>query len=241
SEAGIEDASETMFETVNLKTSEYSTMEGSPQLMIVYDGGDLHCAMYFLLASIKDPFANNSIGTVLVEERLRDEFVARLKDQLQPMDVEIISHPNYLHALRMLQELNAEIITAPWHRAPSLVSPMIVVDCEHSQLGSGTTGMLCLRTFRSNPEIVEICMKHEKIPFVSVSIWNECIELLYQLVVSLKCNVFFFNCNNVSLSPIAECQKQQLNAAVIENGLHYETMLIHGEIKTIVFPIVEQN
>lgn len=225
-------------QTINIESSEHGDGITTPQLMIVYADGDFNSALYFLLDSINEPFGPNAISVLLVEECIRDEFVERLQDKLYELDLETYTHPHYQGTLKILDKLDVKIITKPQADAPQgFITPIIVCDIPQSELGPGTSGFVTLHTFTDNRQVVEI-IKNEGQGFVSISMWNESVEKLYQVVVALTvCNRFFFNCNNIRLEPIARYVQKKENAAIVQDGYHYETMLIGEDLKTIVFPV----
>lgn len=190
------------------------------QLMIVYDGGDINCALHFLTKSLVNPFACNSVATVLVEERLRDEFVQRVEAQMRPMSPGVTYHPKFRTTLENLEKLKLETIRAKTDYPD--ISPILVFDCQHSQLGDGTTGAICLHTFRSTLEVIEICGKDSRL-YATTSVWNESIEDLYQLVVSLNCPTFFLiavmsSCNQ-SLNPWRKARMMPMSLMVFTTRL----------------------
>lgn len=225
-------------QTINVETSEHGDGITTPQLMIFYAGGDFDCALHFILSSIDEPFGPNAISTLLVEKCIRDEFVARLQDKLCELDLVTYTHPHYQSTLKMLDKLKVKIITKPQTNAPrGFLTPIIVCDLPQSELGPGTSGVLSLHTFTDNRQVVEI-IKNEAQAFVSISLWNESVEKLYQVVVSVPaCNTYFFNCTNICLGPIAKYKNKKQNAAIVEDGYHYETLLVGEDLKTIVFPV----
>ncbi|EDW03534.1 GH10452 [Drosophila grimshawi] len=205
----------------------------SPQLMIVYADGDINCALHYLIDSLHDPFSAKSVVTVLVEECIQKEFVQRIQSQMQPLAESVATHPNYVATLEMIGKLSVKTISADKKLiSDPLVSPILVCNCQHSMLGEGPTGVICLHTFRSNAEAVEICCK-ESFQFSSTCIWNESLEGIYQLAVAIDCPIFYFNCNNVSLSPISS---DEIKLCIFD-GFHYERLPINGKNKIIIFPI----
>lgn len=224
--------------TINIESSDGGDGVTSPQLMIVYAEGDLDCAMYYMMDSIYEPFGQHAISTVFVEECIRDEFVDRLVDKLHELDMETYSHPHYQSTLKMLDKLCVKIITKPWLNTPrGFITPIIVCDVPQSELGAGTSGILSLHTFRNNQQIVDMMLKDPQ-PYVSTSIWNELVEDLYQLVIGIKsCKVFYFNCNNVNMEHISHFLNPKENAAIVQNGYHYEIIQIDDILKSVVFPV----
>lgn len=43
----------------------------SPQLMIIFEEGDINSALHFIIESVHNPFASNAVAMVLVEEKIR--------------------------------------------------------------------------------------------------------------------------------------------------------------------------
>ncbi|XP_060666857.1 uncharacterized protein LOC132798871 [Drosophila nasuta] len=232
SEAGeVEMMSE---ETVNFEQTEDMMPNCKHQVMIIFEGGDINCALYFLIKSMENPFACNAVATVLVEKSLLNEFVSRVKLGMRPMLLNEPKVSKFRNTLDALEKFNIETIHCKC-RYPEM-SPVLVFDCQHGELGEGTTGVICVRTFTAISEIIDICMK-ESLLFATSSMWNESVEQLYQLVVALNCPTFFFNCSDVSLHPIRESLAAKKNSVCISDGFHYETLLIQDEMKSIIFPI----
>lgn len=224
--------------TINIESSEGGDGVTCPQLMVVYADGDLNCAMYYLLDSIYEPFGQNAISTVFVEECIRDEFVDRLVDKLHELDLETYKHPHYQSTLKMLDKLTVKIIRKPWKNTPQgFITPILVCDFPQSELGPGTSGIVSLNTFRNNQDILEKIQKDPE-EYVSTSLWNELVDDLYQLVIGIKsCKVFYFNCNNVKMEHISHYLNRKENAAIVECGYHYEIIQIDNDLKTVVFPV----
>lgn len=224
--------------TINIESSDGGDGVTSPQLMIIYAEGDLNCAMYYMMDSIYEPFGQHAISTVFVEECIRDEFVDRLVDKLHELDIATFTHPHYQSTLKMLDKLCVKIITKPWVNTPrGFITPIIVCDFPQSELGPGTSGVVSLHTFQNNQQIIDMMLKDPQ-AYVSTSIWNELIEDLYQLVVGIKsCKVFNFNCNNVKMEHISHYLNLKENAAIVQNGYHYEIIQIDDVLKTVVFPV----
>jgi len=211
----------------------------TPQLMIIFEDGDINSALHFLIESVHNPFAPNAVAMVLVEEKIREEIVRRILPKLHPLSEFVAEHPNYLAALEKCESSNLEIIRANnTEVAPPLASPIFVCECNHNVLGNYPTGVITFYTFRNNREAIDICQR-ETLNFSSVSIWNETLEGSYDLVVALSSSNFFLNCSNVNLSPISQHFEADRNHVVIENAFHYETLCIYNKFKIIVFPVGE--
>ncbi|XP_023177187.1 uncharacterized protein LOC111603713 [Drosophila hydei] len=207
------------------------------QLMVVYEQGDIHSALHFLLESLHNPFTPRAVTTVFVEKCIRAEFLARIHDQMKPLSLKISSHLNYRKTLKVINSMKLEVLMIPNDKMLSVhSSPIVVCDCDSSVLGSPPTGVICLRTFSDAHEIIEFCKK-DNLLFESVTIWNECVEGLYQLVVSLDCSIFFFNSCNVNLVPIYSHLISGKVHVCITDGFHYETLQVLEKIKVVIFPI----
>ncbi|KAH8377240.1 hypothetical protein KR093_004422 [Drosophila rubida] len=188
-------------ETINFDQTEDLLPNCKHQVMIIFEQGDINSALHFLNKSMDNPFECNTVATVLVEESIRNEFVDRVVEGMRPMALEAAAMLKFRSTLDMLETLNVETIRCNCEYPE--ISPVLVFDCQHGQLAVGTTGVICVRTFTEIAEIVDICVK-ESLLFSTSSLWNESIEDLYQLVVSLNCPTFYFNCCDVSLEPIVK-------------------------------------
>ncbi|XP_030555815.1 uncharacterized protein LOC115759113 [Drosophila novamexicana] len=223
----------------NVSDIEASIEVFCPQLMIIYGQGDINCALYFLIDSLHRPFQSNAVVTVLVEESMRDELVERILAQMRPLCEREATHSSYRASVKALQDLHLDVITASEKQVPPpLATPIVVCNGRHSLLGFGPTGVICLHTFRTTNEIIDICRK-DNVNFESVNIWNESVEGLYQLVVNLDCSNFFFNCCNVNLGPIIPSHAVNKIDVHIVDRFHYETLQVNEKKKIIVFPIGE--
>ncbi|XP_064538153.1 uncharacterized protein LOC135428230 [Drosophila montana] len=210
-----------------------------PQLMIIFGQGDINCALYFIIDSLHRPFQSNAFVTLLVEESIRDELVERIRVQMRPLCERVATQSSYRASVKALHDLKLELIVAAKEQVPPpLATPIVVCNGKHNQLGlgPGPTGVLCLHTFRTTNEAIEICRK-DSVHFESVSIWNESVEGLYQLAVNIDCTNFFFNCCNVNLSPIIPSHAVNKIDVHIVDRFHYETLQVNDKIKIIVFPI----
>ncbi|TDG45895.1 hypothetical protein AWZ03_007615 [Drosophila navojoa] len=224
-------------ETCNYDASDLHVAEAfNSQLMIIHKEGDIHSALHFLVDSLHNPFAPRAVGTVFVEQGIREEIIARIRDQMRPLSFKTAFHPNYRKTKNVLSSLDLQIVSASEDRVPPpFASPIVVCDCESKVLGSPPTGVVCLRSFKDNLEIVEWC-SNESLQFESISIWNECVESLYQLVATLNCNTFYFNSCNVSLEPINPSLAEEKTTVCIADGFHYETLQIGDQLKVVIFP-----
>ncbi|KAH8271276.1 hypothetical protein KR018_005628, partial [Drosophila ironensis] len=208
----------------------------SPRLMILCEDGDINCALHYLLESLHDPFAANSVATLYLQESLLEEFVDRLEDRLEPLDSDIAGHPVYVRTLERLTKLQAKLIAGNPATVPAKASPMFVYDMYHRFLGEGPTGVITLHTFRTMKEVIQLQAK-EEVPYTSVSIWNEKLGAAYELVARLKQRIFLLNCFYVDLNPIGLAFACNVNSTRVEQGYHYETLTFKETRKVIVHPI----
>ncbi|KAH8244699.1 hypothetical protein KR032_010393 [Drosophila birchii] len=210
-----------------------------PQLMIIYEEGDIDSALHFVIESAHNPFRPNTVAMVLVEEKMREEIVSRILSKLQPLSKLVTEHPSFLESLEKSEALNLELIKADdTGLEPPQSSPVFVCECTHDVLGIYPTGVTTFHTFRNNQEAIEICHK-ETLTFSAVSVWNESLDGCYEIAVALDCPHFFMNCINVPLLPISEQLICPANYVGIHNGYHFETLHIYNQFKSIVFPIGE--
>ncbi|XP_064547245.1 uncharacterized protein LOC135434569 [Drosophila montana] len=208
----------------------------SPCLMMVFDDGDLNSAMHHLETSLHDPFAEHAVATLLIQESVRDSFLERVAERLQPLDPQISNHPNYVRSLAKLQKLNPEIIVGNPKRVPPDATPMLVSDIFHNFLGDGPTGIITVHTFRTPKDATQVNQK-ETLAYGSVSIWNEKLASPYEVCALLKNEIFMINCYNIDLAPIRPSFNEGKNDARIINGYHYETLTTNHKRKMIVFAV----
>ncbi|KAM8719683.1 hypothetical protein ACLKA7_005847 [Drosophila subpalustris] len=208
----------------------------SPSLMIVCEDGDLNSALHHLVASLHDPFAAHAVATLLIQESVREPFLDRLVEQLQPLDGQVANHPNYVRTLAKLQKLKAETIVGNPKTVSPNATPMLVSDLTHNYLGDGPTGVVTMHTFRTPKEATQVNLK-ETLSYSSVSIWNEKLASAYEVCALLKDDTFMVNCFNVDLTPIKPAFDANRNDVTIAKGYHYETLTINRQRKIIVFAV----
>lgn len=208
----------------------------SPRLMILCEDGDINCALYYLLESLHDPFAANSVAVLFLQESLLSEFIDRLEDRLEPLNEQITSHPAFIHTLERLKELQPKVIMGNPRSVPADASPRFVFDLNQRFLGEGPTGVITLHTFRTMKEAIELQAK-EQVPFTSVSIWNEKLGAAYELVARLKPQIFLLNCFYVNLDPIGLPFACRVSTSKISDGYHYESLTFKEKWKVVVHPI----
>ncbi|XP_020809431.1 uncharacterized protein LOC110185088 [Drosophila serrata] len=210
-----------------------------PQLIIIYEEGDINSALHFLIESAHNPFRPNAVAMVLVEEKIREEVVRRILTNLQPLSELVTEHPSFLESLRKAEALNLELIKAEDTEAKPFHSyPVFVCECTHDVLGKYPTGVTTFYTFRNNQEAIDICHR-QTLTFSAVSVWNESLDGCYEIAVALDCSHFFMNCFNVPLLPISKQLASPQNYVAIHNGYHFETLHIYNQFKSIVFPVGE--
>ncbi|KAL7743887.1 hypothetical protein ACLKA6_003114 [Drosophila palustris] len=208
----------------------------SPSLMIVCEDGDLNSALHHLVASLHNPFAENAVATLLIQESVREPFLDRLVEQMKPLDGQVANHPNYVRTLAKLQKLKAETIVGNPKTVSPNATPMLVSDLTHNYLGDGPTGVVTMHTFRTPKEATQVNLK-ETLAYSSVSIWNEKLASAYEVCALLKDETFMINCFNVDLTPIKPSFDANRNDVKIVKGYHYETLTINHQRKIIVFAV----
>ncbi|EDW62311.1 uncharacterized protein [Drosophila virilis] len=208
----------------------------SPCLMMVFDDGDLNSATHHLLASLHNPFAENAVATLLIQESVRDSFLERVVQRLEPLDPQIANHPNYVRSVAKLQKLKAETIVGNPKTVPANATPMLVSDIFHNFLGDGPTGIITMHTFRTPKDATQVNQK-ETLAYGSVSIWNEKLASPYEVCALLKNEIFMINCYNIDLAPIQPSFAAGKSDAKIVNGYHFETLTTNHKRKIIVFAV----
>ncbi|KAH8357461.1 hypothetical protein KR084_011234, partial [Drosophila pseudotakahashii] len=206
----------------------------SPQLMIVFEDGDLHSARQQLLASLQNPFAAGSVATLVLQESIADQFVGLVAQDLRSLPQEVAKHPSYIHTLAKIDQLKAKVVRGENLKAGE--SPVLVYDCVHSYLGSGATGVVTLHTFRTAKEAGELA-KRDPLPYGQVSLWNEKLACAYELIPRLPSDVVAINCFNPDLSPIKDSFAGDRNDVLLEKNHHYESLVVSGKRRIIVFPV----
>nr|XP_044250118.1 uncharacterized protein LOC108056787 [Drosophila takahashii] len=201
----------------------------SPQLMIVFEDGDLHSARQQLLASLQNPFAAGSVATLLLQESIADQFVGLVAQDLRSLPQAVAQHPSYVGTLAKIDQLKAKVVKAG-------ESPILVYDCVHSYLGSGATGVVTLHTFRTAKEAGELA-KRDPLPYGQVSLWNEKLACAYELIPRLPSDVVALNCFNPDLSPIRDSFAGNRNDVLLEKNYHYESLVVSGKRRIVVFPV----
>nr|XP_017095460.2 uncharacterized protein LOC108124357 [Drosophila bipectinata] len=204
-----------------------------PQIMIIYETGDIHSALHFLVESAQNPFERNAIAMVLIEEKIMEQVVQQILDKLKPLSDFAVQHHNFWDSVEYIKTNNLKIVTVDDDQK---TFPVLVYDVTHDKLGNNQTGVITLHSFTKNEEIIEKCQK-ETLPFKSVCCWNETLVGVYDIVAALKCSHFYINCCNVSLDPIYTSLKAGKNDVVYADGFHYETLIIYTLFKLVVFPI----
>ncbi|XP_020818445.1 uncharacterized protein LOC110191821 [Drosophila serrata] len=208
----------------------------SPRLMILCEDGDINCAIHYLVESLQDPFASNSVATLLLQESILEEFIDRMKDRLEPLSPEISAHPVFVQTLKRLKHLQARTTRGNPKTVPLNASPVLVYDLCHRHLGKGPTGVITVHTFRTMKEAIELQSK-EPLPFTSATIWNEKLAAAYELVARSNILIFLLNCFYVDLDPISLAFTMNQNSVKIADGYHYETLTFRSNRKVIVHPV----
>nr|CAQ53400.1 CG15717-PA [Drosophila melanogaster] len=206
----------------------------SPQLMVVFEDGDLHSARHQLLQSLQNPFAEGSVATLLLQESIADQFVGLVAQDLRPLSQEVSKHPSYTITLAKIEELKAKTVQGESLKAGE--SPVLVYDCVHSYLGNGATGVVTVHTFRTAKEAGQLA-KRDPLPYGQVSLWNEKLGCAYELIPRLPSDIVAINCFNPDLDPIWESFAADRNDVLLAKNYHYESLVVSGKRRIVVFPV----
>ncbi|KAH8236214.1 hypothetical protein KR026_008957, partial [Drosophila bipectinata] len=207
----------------------------TPQLMIIFDAGDLNSARQQLLPSLQDPFAPGAVATVLLQESIAEQFVGLLAHDLRPLSEAVAKNPIRVKAMAQINKLKLKVVKGT-HLKPE-ESPLLVYDTVHSYLGDGgATGVITVDVFRTAKEAGELA-KRDALLFGQVSIWNEKLACAYELVLRLPTEVFAINCFNPDLTPIKDAFTANQNEVLVEKNYHYECLELGNKRRIVVFPI----
>lgn len=204
--------------------------------MMICEEGDLNSAMHHLVNSLHNPFAQNAVATVLIQESIREAFLSRLIDHLKPLDPQVANHPAYVRTLAKVKELKAETIVGNPETVPANATPMLVSELSHNFLGTGPTGVITMHTFRT-PKESTVINQNETLAYHSVSIWNEKVASAYEVCALFKHEIYMINCFDVDLTPIVSAHESNRNEVKIVKGYHYETLTINQKRKIIIFAV----
>ncbi|KAI8033887.1 uncharacterized protein LOC128265056 [Drosophila gunungcola] len=207
----------------------------SPQLMIVFEDGDLHSARQQLLKSLQNPFAEGSVATLVLQESIADQFVGLVAKDLRSLPEQVAKNPSYISTLAKIAQLKAKVVRGEDLKADE--SPLLVYDCVHSYLGTGVTGVVTLHTFRTAKEAGELAAKRDPLPYGQVSVWNEKLACAYELLPRLPTDIVALNCFNPDLSPIKEAFVGNRNDVVLVKNYHYESLVVGDKRRVIAFPV----
>lgn len=205
-----------------------------PQIMIIYEAGDIHSALHCLIDSAQNPFERNAIAMVFIEEKIIDEVVQKILSKLKPLSDLATQHQNFWDSVEYIK--TSELKTVTVSDDGERTFPVFVYDVTHEKLGNEQTGVITLHSFTKNEEVIDK-YQMETLPFKSVCLWNETLDGVYEIVAALKCPHFYINCCNANLDPIQNSLNAGKNDVVFEDGFHYETITIYTLFKLIVFPI----
>ncbi|KAH8415362.1 hypothetical protein KR222_005114, partial [Zaprionus bogoriensis] len=208
----------------------------SPSLMIVFEDGDLNSALHHLVNSLHDPFAPKAVATLFIQESVRDVFLSRVVERLEPLDPQLANHSIYVRTLAKLKELKADTVVGDPKTVPANATPILVSDLSHIFVGDGPTGIITMHTFRTPKEATTIKL-NETLTYSSVSIWNEKLAGAYEVCALFKNDTFMINCFDVDLSPIKDSFEANRSDVKIVKGYHYETLTINQKRKIIVFAV----
>ncbi|XP_039495143.1 uncharacterized protein LOC120454150 [Drosophila santomea] len=210
----------------------------APCMMVIFEDGDLNCALHHLVESLQDPFALDAVGVILVQESLVEEMEKRVQILMNPLDARVANHPCYKRTLLKIAELRPKTIIGPPDRVLPDATPMLVRDIPQKFLGEGPTGIITMHIFRTPLEATQIYRKEYPLPIASVSIWNERVASVYDVIGMMNLlDTFKVNCFTVDMEPIKRAFELRKYSACVHRGYHYETLPINGERKIIIYPV----
>lgn len=218
-------------------TCEVKYVWNAPCMMVLFDDGDLNSALYYLMESLQDPFALDAVAVLLVQESLLDEITGRVVSLMRPLDFRVANHPCYQRTLLKIAELKPKVIVGPPETVLPDATPMLVRDIPHKYLGEGPTGVITMHVFRTPLEATKVYRKESPmLPIASVSIWNERVSSVYDVLGLMNIDTFKINCFNVDMEPVKKNFEMRRYCAVMHRGYHYETCVVNGQRRIIVFP-----
>ncbi|XP_043654843.1 uncharacterized protein LOC122621151 [Drosophila teissieri] len=210
----------------------------APCMMVIFEDGDLNCALHHLVESLQDPFALDAVGVILVQESLVEEMEKRVQMLMKPLDARVANHPCYKRTLLKIAELRPKTIIGPADRVLPDATPMLVRDIPQKFLGEGPTGIITMHIFRTPYEATQIYRKEYPLPIASVSIWNERVSSVYDVIGMMNLlDTFKVNCFTVDMEPIKRAFELRKYSACVHRGYHYETLPMNGERKIIIYPV----
>jgi len=220
------------------KKGEVKYAWNAPCMMVLFEDGDLNCALHHLVESLQDPFGLDAVAVLLVQESLVEELEGRVVTLMKPLDSRVANHPCYKRTLLKIAELKPKtVVGRPGSVLPD-ATPMLVRDIPHKFLGEGPTGIITMHIFRTPFEATRIYRKEYPLPIASVSIWNERVSSVFEVVGMMNAlDTFKINCFRVNMEPIKRAFELRKYSACMHRGYHYETLQINGERKIIVFPV----
>ncbi|XP_017001601.2 uncharacterized protein [Drosophila takahashii] len=210
----------------------------APCMMVLFEDGDLNCARHHLVESLQDPFALDAVAVLLVQESLVEELERRVVTLMKPLDSRVANHPCYRRTLLKIAELKPKTVVGSPDSVLPDATPMLVRDIPHKFLGDGPTGIITMHIFRTPFEATRIYRKEYPLPIASVSLWNERVSSVYEVIGMMNgLDTFKINCFRVEMEPIKRAFELRKYSACMHRGYHYETLQINGERKIIIFPV----
>lgn len=216
--------------------------------MFVFRSSDVEAAVDYLSQSIADPFGENKIREVYVQESALDSFKTKLQRNLRCYCPEVLNDPllrqRHEETEKILKKLNASTIR-PLNTSENDVTPIICYEFDLSYFPPNSP-VVVLKVFRTAKEAVSLATKDG---VRNASIWTESLALAYELVSSLDCRHFWINCLGVGckmwtvLSMLLKHSdkrdvfaKMGYSGVQIENPHHFEYFEVKGFLKFIAFP-----
>lgn len=204
--------------------------------MFVFENGDLNTAAHCLAENMHEPFEPFPIASVAVQQSVREEFIARVKDRFHQLAPHVALHPNFERSQKELQMGGIKYEVASNENAPAIASPIIVTDnITHLFFSTTPSGVVTLKSFETVNEASQIFIK-EQPPFDVIHVFDESIVTVYELASRISGIQFYVNCIEVCLLPILPFYGMRHACSKLYDGYHYETLELGAYWRIIVFP-----
>ncbi|XP_030376421.1 uncharacterized protein LOC115625501 [Scaptodrosophila lebanonensis] len=208
----------------------------SPQLMALFADGDINSAMRILLESLHAPFGPNAVATILVERSIADDVKARIQLGMHCLLGDSAYNNHYMRTVDKLQLVDFETIMGDPEKVQASVTPIVVIGHTQNELGTWPSGVITMHTFGCLAEAIA-AYRSEEMFFEAVSIWNETMDGVHELLAAISSTLLYINCCNVDIEPIRDAYESSKKTVLVWKGLHYKIVELMGKRKIIVFPV----
>lgn len=220
---------------ISSKTTFITPESSESMVMLVFHQSDIEAATYHLAQSLDN---RSFIGCVFVQESCVEKFSSILKSKLKTYTKEQLQSLHCKETIEKSNEiiarLNAKTISP--ETPASYACPLVWnFSQEHFVVDGKSLPIVSLFSFRTVKEAIALVKKECGVS-KGVTIWCENHTMAYEVVAATPLRDFYLNCFNISWNPIAEYIKKGQPFVAIEKSFHYETLLMDGKQKNIVFP-----